>query len=216
MRKESLLSAKSTIGMVFRAAVMLTCLVVVPLVAVFGTSIRETIKQVLDRQLGIRFNVFDDAHPALTDAPPFVPHAAPSYSNAGTGTASVPASGRGFEQPPNFLSASTPETTRPIQDSAVIPTSFQTPVVMDLSAPPPAASPTTDRFTYLDRRLREWGATYCQLETWGSAGQLYRFCCKMAIGGSPNCTRYFEATAPDPLQAMSNVVGQVEAWRAGR
>ncbi len=54
------------------------------------------------------------------------------------------------------------------------------------------------------------------LESWGSREQLYRFYCKVAVGGNPNYTHYFEATGSDPLAAMADVLGQVEAWRAGR
>ena len=73
-----------------------------------------------------------------------------------------------------------------------------------------------DRFTSLKERLRDLGATYYLLETWGSQGQLFRFYCKVAVGGSPNYARYFEATHADPLHAMSAVLEQVEAWRLGR
>jgi hypothetical protein len=34
------------------------------------------------------------------------------------------------------------------------------------------------------------------------------------MGNDPNHTRPFEATAADPLGAMSHVVEQVEVWRA--
>jgi hypothetical protein len=73
-----------------------------------------------------------------------------------------------------------------------------------------------DRFTSIQQRLRELGATYFLLESWGSQGQLYRFYCKMAIGGNSNYNRYFEATDPDAIRVMSKVLGEVEAWRASR
>jgi hypothetical protein len=37
----------------------------------------------------------------------------------------------------------------------------------------------------------------------------------MTVGGNPAYARYFEATDPDPLQAMARVLSEVEAWRAG-
>ncbi|MBI3838911.1 MAG: hypothetical protein HY288_13395 [Planctomycetia bacterium] len=73
-----------------------------------------------------------------------------------------------------------------------------------------------ERFTAMERRLREQGATYYLLETWGNEGELYRFHCKMAIGNNPNYTRHFEATDRDALKAMAQVLERVEAWRAGR
>jgi hypothetical protein len=73
-----------------------------------------------------------------------------------------------------------------------------------------------ERFTVMERKLREYGATYYLLETWGSAGELYRFHCKMAIGNNPNYTRHFEATDHDALRAMAQVLEKVEMWREGR
>lgn len=88
------------------------------------------------------------------------------------------------------------------------------------TAPPPFASvpnlgaspaPAGDRFTQYQRRLQELGAIYYLLETWGERGQLFRFYCKVGVGGNPNYTRYFDATDPEPLGAMAKVVQQVEA-----
>jgi hypothetical protein len=76
------------------------------------------------------------------------------------------------------------------------------------------SAPVTDRFTYLLGRLRELGAVYYLLETWGSEGQRFRFRCMMAIGGNPGYTRHFEATDPEPMQAIARVLSEVEAWRA--
>jgi hypothetical protein len=60
------------------------------------------------------------------------------------------------------------------------------------------------------------GAVYYLLEAWGNQEQLYRFYCKMAIGGNTSYTRYFEATDVDPLTAMGKVLREVEAWRAAQ
>ena len=91
----------------------------------------------------------------------------------------------------------------------------------NLSAPASAefaggAPATVDRFSVLERRLREYGAIYYLLETWGRDGELYRFHCKMAIANNPNVTRHFEATHREATQAMTQVLDQIEAWRAGR
>jgi hypothetical protein len=76
------------------------------------------------------------------------------------------------------------------------------------------SAPAVDRFTYCFDRLRELGAVYYLLETWGSEGQRFRFHCKMAIGGNPGYTRHFEATDAEPMQAIARVLSEVEAWRA--
>lgn len=71
-----------------------------------------------------------------------------------------------------------------------------------------------ERFGDLERRLRELGASYYRLESWGAAGEMYRFQCWMSLQGDPGANRYFEAKNTDPLQSMSEVLQQVEAWRA--
>jgi hypothetical protein len=87
---------------------------------------------------------------------------------------------------------------------------------MAAASQPPLSAAVPERFVALQQRLRELGATYFLLESWGAQGQLYRFYCKIAIGGNTNYTRYFEATDSEPLAAMNKVVQQIEAWRAGR
>ena len=87
-------------------------------------------------------------------------------------------------------------------------------------APPPGAAALlpaqADPFTVMERKLREYGATYYLLETWGNSGELFRFHCKMSIGTNPHQTRHFEATDRNALRAMNQVLQRVEAWRAGR
>ncbi len=79
-----------------------------------------------------------------------------------------------------------------------------------------AATLANEQFAALERKLRDLGASYYLLETWGNDGELYRFQCKMGVGGNPNYQRHFEATDRDKLQAMARVLEQVEAWRNGR
>jgi len=64
-------------------------------------------------------------------------------------------------------------------------------------------------------RLQKLGATYYVLESWGNDQQLYRFCCKMAVAGNADYVHCFEATHSNPLQAMQQVLQQVETWRGG-
>ena len=60
------------------------------------------------------------------------------------------------------------------------------------------------------------GATYYLLESWGNAGNLYRFHVKMALAGNPSYNRHFAATDADPITAMRHVLSEVEAWRNGQ
>ncbi len=73
-----------------------------------------------------------------------------------------------------------------------------------------------DRFAAVGRRLRELGASYYLLETWGERGEQFRFHCKMAPAGKPDSARDFEATNRDAIAAMQKVLEQVEAWRGLR
>jgi hypothetical protein len=86
---------------------------------------------------------------------------------------------------------------------------------------PPAEaedSPATadEQFTALATRLRELGAAHYRLETYGAAGQLYRFRCLMAIPGRPGQNKYFMAVAPQPLEAMLKALDEIEPWHAHR
>jgi hypothetical protein len=82
--------------------------------------------------------------------------------------------------------------------------------------PPTPPERSIDWFSAVTQRLRDLGATYYLLETWGRNGELYRFHCKMAVAGSQSYTRHFEATSADAAQAMRSVLEQIEAWRSGR
>ena len=65
-------------------------------------------------------------------------------------------------------------------------------------------------------RLRTLGVVEYTLEKWGSAGQLYRFQCKMPLAQSNQITQQFEAVAPDPLASVEQVVGEVSSWQMAR
>jgi hypothetical protein len=96
-----------------------------------------------------------------------------------------------------------------------VPESVQA-AAMPMPPAPPAnvtapAAPTPE-FDGIPERLQQLGATYYVLESWGNDQHLYRFYCKMAVAGSANYTRCFEATDADPNQAMQQVLQQVESW----
>lgn len=71
------------------------------------------------------------------------------------------------------------------------------------------------RFKQIQHRLRELGATYYLLETWGDQSDAYRFYCRMAIGGNQHVTKQFNCVDRDPMVAMTNVLQQVESWQKG-
>jgi hypothetical protein len=83
----------------------------------------------------------------------------------------------------------------------------------EFSVEPP---PGDARFGQMHERLRQLGATYVLLESWGDQHQAFRFYCKIAVAGNPHYTYRFEATDTDPVHAMAKVVDQVERWRNQR
>jgi hypothetical protein len=86
-----------------------------------------------------------------------------------------------------------------------------------VSAPATSAGEKgSDPFTYVQDRLRQLGATYYLLESWGEQRREYRFYCRMAVGGNSQYTRSFWSIDNDPFRAMNQVLDQVEAWRNGR
>jgi hypothetical protein len=110
--------------------------------------------------------------------------------------------------PINYLvqtESSTPSATNTpgVVKNAILPENSSLPLTSSAAATP---------FAQIQDRLKQLGATYYLLETWGNQQQLYRFYCKMAVGGNSNYTHCFEYISADPMQAMSEVLKQVESW----
>ena len=259
---------ESSAALLFRALVMLACLIIVPLAAIFGSAFPEVVKSVLvDRLIPPGGSApasqtaggpppathwpagADDAPrwPAHSGAPvaagpwaannaaaneipamPVITPQSPGGNVAASFAAPAETSGlgwpakgagvrqasTGFDVPPPGMNTPPPGSQSPGPPSFGPDRAEQQPGrpagEIGLGAPGP------DRFSSIERRLRQYGATYYLLEAWGSEGQLYRFHCKMAMANNPSYTRHFEATDSDALRAMDHVVEQIEAWRAGR
>jgi hypothetical protein len=212
---------RQSTAVICRAVVMLSCLIAIPLAALFGTSLPDVVKMLREGHFGgdstSSREVYGEAPRFVgsrTDVPP---------------TASVPGPA---DQPQwGMHPASAPRSDTPRnaaagrQPSGTIPASYD--ALPKRLAPPAAAGAAVagepnpsnlgdERFLWIQQRLRRLGATYYLLEAWGGGDQLYRFHCRMALAGSPGATRHFEATDRDPFEAMSKVLREVEAWRAGR
>ena len=112
---------------------------------------------------------------------------------------------------PAILDLASASTSTSFDESPRLPPSTNAARQNATGAAPSAADP----FHAIPNRLRQLGATYYLLESWGNEQKIFRFYCKMAVGGSTDYTRYFEATHSDPLQAMLQVLRQVETWREG-
>ena len=251
----------SSFGLLIRAMVMLACLAVVPLVAMYGKYAPDFARAVIEAYKSrTHANAEPDPRAAAGgDAPPFsgstTRNEGNPSSNAGSPlTSGAPASWNdqgsnarpladsprsgddvgslkraSFNAPLSDRSGDRDNSLRPNGASPgnITPSSNgpdQIGAAAGVIAPPSGGSTTgtgddcTTQFRRMERRLRELGATYYLLETWGSSGDRYRFFCKMAIAGTAdyNRNRIFQATAGDPLHAMQDVLEQVEQWRAGR
>lgn len=77
----------------------------------------------------------------------------------------------------------------------------------------PESLQTSSEAVHVQRRLRELGAAYYALETWGAEGRLFRFHARMSAAGGTGGLRHFEAVDADPVGAMTDVLGQVETWQ---
>ena len=231
----------------FRIFVMLSCLIIVPMAAIFGSAFPDVVKGLLvdrivywatgrvpEANRDASYSGFgtvapaahENAHPGMTPQSD-----GPRWSN--------PSDATSWQDQPSASQAG------PVVSAAATlmgPAGGNQQAAYDEPAPPhpdPMAGPSVyspghgagaaegaqpaggslaqpDPFTTMERKLREYGATYYLLETWGNDSELFRFHCKMAIGSNPDYTRHFEATDRDALRAMKRVLEQVAAWRAAR
>jgi len=243
---------ESSTVLAFRIFVMLSCLIIVPLAAIFGSAFPDVVKTVLvDRIVALGTGKPAEATPqadpngfrtvgpnigapgATEPANPW--DSAPRWNGPHVETPQMAAAGN---MPPAVVPLGGPGDPNAINQSA----SYSVPAGHHEQAAPaggayagaPAPLPTgpaagapmpgaadrmacplepTDPFKDMERRLRQHGATYYLLETWGQSGELYRFHCRMAVASNASYTRHFEATDRDALKAMSDVLAQVEAWR---
>jgi hypothetical protein len=209
---------QSSAVVTLRALVMLVCLVVVPLAAIFGSSLPQAFNSFVEGRGLPSFagtaRATDDARSRGGDAPRFasaaepVPHeepAPPARRTDGTGTLWAP----GAVTPPMTQTPAEPraEMARSLPPGPASQSAGQT-----ASRDPRTAG---EDFQQIEHRLRELGATYYLLETWGNAGQMYRFHCKVSLAANPSQTQNFDATDSDPLRAMRKVQEQVEQYRSG-
>jgi len=233
---------QSSSSVLFRALVMLFCLVAIPLAALFGNALPGIARSALGGRWPQSWTAAGVTGPMGSEAPRFeTPRNTSASTSSESGTA-PPWRGEAGRD-----TAAWPVDRAPLNGSGVVPVGYEAgagqagpmavapenwaasqglPGVEPLPAAVPAAGgcmpggdgrategqPAADHFSYIQQRLRELGATYYLLETWGNQG-MYRFYCRMAIGGNPNFTRHFESTGGNPLEAMGQVLRQVEAWR---
>ena len=99
----------------------------------------------------------------------------------------------------------------------IVPADYQTAVEPNINNKGSNSGQTgTNPFMSMQDRLRQLGASYYLLETWGNQRQFFRFYCQMAVGGNSSYTRYFEAINPNPLEAMADVLRRSRVLARGR
>jgi len=209
----------SSVGTAGRAFLMLACVVGLLVWAVADAPWSEVLKKLQSCRLpAILEPVAASTSAPLEEAPRFTKKASAATAAGNLAPASMSA-------PLCSLPTAAVSQKELLQESrsmAIVPASYQA----TESAPAPALTnmvgntaenpaSSGDPYQMIQDRLRELGATYYLLESWGTGQQMYRFYCKMAVGGNADYTRYFEASHADPLQAMHDVLAQVELWRNG-
>jgi hypothetical protein len=217
---------QSSAAVAGRALLMLACVVGIPAWALSGASWPEMVKKLQDFRWPAILNRASASSASATsgEAPRFAQSrvaGGPSSGHDSTPFAQI--GGTNTIRPISATPSVSKRESAPTS-SGVVPVGYQTTLPANVAAIPKAVEDGSDAstlsgdpFQAIPQRLRELGATYYLLEAWGSDQQMYRFYCKMAVGGSADYTRCFEASHGDPLQAMRQVLQEVETWRgAGR
>ncbi|MDZ4819711.1 MAG: hypothetical protein SGJ20_12145 [Planctomycetota bacterium] len=263
---------QSTITMAFRAVVLLACLIIFPLLAIFGKELPEVARKFIVSLVEKSQSVSAPLAPATTSsgtsAPDFGPNmfrpapasAAPEAATSAAdpneiqplaalgqaappadllppgarsapagdpaGSSPFPARGEFPGQPGEAPSGNFPasHTASGPPSNLGQPANYEEPApgTAGQSAPLTAnipANPAADqqiggdhRFRDAQARLRQLGASYYLLETWGESAETYRFFCKVTPNGDRERMWAFYHTDPDPVVAMNNVIQQIETW----
>ncbi len=215
-------SSQSSAAIAFRALVMLAFIVGIPLVAFNGSSLPDGAKKLLEKVWPtIVSAISTKTANTLPEAPRYDaksqnPLAVPSQTLSGT---SNPPGQLIADNRPDLLYQQSPGEGSPRFSqpaSNIVPADYQIAVEPSVNNKGSSSVQTdTNPFMSMQDRLVHLGATYYLLETWGNQRQFYRFYCQMAMGGNSSYTHYFEATNANPLEAMADVLRQVEDWRGG-
>jgi hypothetical protein len=215
-------SSQSSATIAFRALVMLVFIIGIPLVAFNGASLPDQAKKLLEKvRPAIASFISTKTSNTLPEAPPYGVKsqnmlAVPGPTSIGMSNppGQLAANNRPNLLPPQALGGSSPGFSQPA--SNIVPADYQAPVELNINNKGYNSAQTdTNPFMTMQDRMRRLGATYYLLETWGNQRQFFRFYCQMSVGGNSSYTRYFEAINANPLEAMADVLRQVESWRGG-
>ena len=221
---------QSSAAVAARALIMLACVVGIPAVALSGASWSDMLKKLQDFRWPM---ILDLASASSTtsgsasgdEAPRFTPSTATGMPAAGAARAARSAPGALGPMPVSAVAL--PGQTTSSAQSAVIPAGYQESMESAPIQPPAAADgdenaragsiSTADPFHCIQDRLRQLGATYYLLESWGNQQQMYRFYCKMAIGGSPPIRAASRPPIPTPFRRCARCCNRWKrsTWEVG-
>ncbi len=182
---------------------MVACAIAIPAVAIFGKSLPDFLCDQCCRRLA--------AGGSTIVSKPVEPRS-PSLA-----TVNPTPELTGLELP---KSASWPDLKQAGCDSARTETQVSTAVPFgeargdgEISPLEEVASRTTDQFAAIQQRLRQLGASWYTLETWGNEGR-FHFTCRVSVDGNPGLNRLFQASDAEAIQAMAKVLHEVERWKS--
>ncbi len=183
-----------------RGLFMLGCLIVLPAIAVFGLPISDQVASLLSR-----FGQVPGGEVSRS-GPPEEPSAGPETSVYAGGTDP----GTSVSPGGNVSNSIAEPSPQMAFDPNLFPASCDAPIYSPRS---PDSEKGVGFFRGIQERLRDLGATYYRLESWGEGGEFFHFQCRVAVDGHTNFTRHFEATGDDPLNAMDAVLREIEGWK---
>ena len=65
----------------------------------------------------------------------------------------------------------------------------------------------------LEATLKQFGATSCRLEKWGTSGHLYRFSCYASPKENHHYRKLFQAIDSQESRAVERVINEIHRWR---
>lgn len=184
-----------------RSLLLVTCMLIVPLLAMFSHKIpgdvraamRRGLRDVLGHCLG---------QPAEAGVPVSAP--APAVAADGIGRSELVVATAAARSDTDAVAAATPAAKAPAGDAGASPS-----LVAQLAD---RSRQARDQQS-LESRLRDLGAVALDCQQLPGTGGLYSSSCRVPVDASGQLQRVFQATGPDPLAASESLAQQVAAWR---
>jgi hypothetical protein len=214
-------STQTSASVAFRALVMLAFVVGVSVIAFSGSAHPEKARKLLEKIWPVITSVVSSAKANIlaevqsNDSNPQNTTKMPGQNYLGMTNLPMPLNADNQAVPLHMRRSGSSQEYMYAGASNVVPADYQSVVETRITPSGQNSQKETNPFISIQDRLRQLGATYYLLETWGNQRQFFRFYCQMSVGGNASYTHYFEATNADPMAAMGDVLRQVEAWRFG-